>query len=123
MCRRVSVNRDFLWRSVLLNSLGEEPLRSINISVLTQQEINSVRLLINCPIKILPLTPNADVCFIHSPRRADRASKATPFLFELSDVVLYPSQDCSMGEFDPTSSHHVAQVAIAELVGDIPPHA
>lgn len=100
--------------------LREKPLCCGNISVLAQKEVNSVALLINCSIKVLPFPASADVGFIHSPRPTDRASETIPLLLVLRYEAQYPSKDCSMSEIDATLSHHVSEVAIAELVSDVP---
>lgn len=44
----------------------------------------------------------------------------TPVFLELWDVALDPSQDCGVRDIDSALSHHFYQVAIAELVGNIP---
>jgi len=44
-------------------------------------------------------------------------------LFKLRDIAQYPSQDGCMSKINSALSHHIAQVTIAYLVGDIPAHA
>jgi hypothetical protein len=45
---------------------------------------------------------------------------AVPTLLELRDIILDPSEDCCMGDIDTALGHHLDQIAIAELVSDIP---
>jgi hypothetical protein len=39
MRRRVSVESDFFWRSMLVNRLREKPPRGLNVSMLAQQKV------------------------------------------------------------------------------------
>jgi len=79
--------------------------------------------LIDSPIEITPSPSDLDVSIVHTPRRADRSSVAIPALLELRDIVLNPSQDCCMRDGDPSLGHHLDEVAVAQLVGDIPSDA
>src|ERR1051325_2316598 len=47
MRRCIAINSNLFRRSVLANGLSEEPLGSINASILAQQKIDSAALLIN----------------------------------------------------------------------------
>ncbi len=94
MRRRVAIECNLFWGSISVNCAREKPLGGLNVSMFAQQKVYGLTLLINCPIKILPFASNSDVCFIHSPRRADGASKSTPLHFEHGNVAQYPSQDC-----------------------------
>ena len=65
----------------------------------------------------------ADVGLVYSPRSPYWASKAAPSLLELRDIALYPSEDGCMSEIDTAFGHHLFQIAVAELVGDLPADA
>jgi hypothetical protein len=54
MRRCIAINSNLFRRSVLANGLSEEPLGSINASILAQQKIDSAALLINYSIEIFP---------------------------------------------------------------------
>ena len=48
---------------------------------------------------------------------------AVPALLELRDIVLDPSEDCCMRDSDSALGHHLDEVAVAQLIGDIPSDA
>jgi hypothetical protein len=110
----------FLIASVL-NCFLEKALCGCDVSVLAQQKVNRVALIIDSTIEILPFTANPDVSLFHSRRPTDRASEIVPLLVELRDVVLYTSEDSSMSQINATLGHQAAEIAIAEFVGDVPP--
>jgi hypothetical protein len=101
----------------------EETLSCGNISTPARQGINRESVLIDCPVEVTPSPSDLDLCFVHTPRRADRSGVAIPALLELRDIALDPSQDCCMRGIDPSLGHHLNEIAAAQLVGDIPSDA
>ena len=45
---------------------------------------------------------------------------ATPAFLELRYEALNPAQDSSVGDIHAALGHHLDQVAVAELIGDVP---
>lgn len=123
MRRCITINSNLFWPPLLLNCSHEKPLRGLNISVLAQQEIDGVALFTNRTVEVLPLASHADVGLVYSPRSPYWASRAATSLLELGDVALYPSEDGCMSEVDTAFGHHLFQIAVAELVGDVPADA
>jgi hypothetical protein len=54
---------------------------------------------------------------------ANCVSKTISLLLKLWDIAQYPSQDGCMSETDAALGHHISEVAIAELVSDVPADA
>ena len=76
-----------------LNCSREKVLCGCDVSVLAQQEINRVALLIDRTVEVLPLSTYTNIGFILSPRPAGWMGKAIPPLLELRNIALYPSED------------------------------
>ena len=101
----------------------EESFSRSNISPLAQQEINSESVLIDSAIEISPSSVHSDVGFLHTPRCTYRSCVATPALRKLGDIALDPPEDCCMRDSDTALGHHLDEVAVAQLIGDIPSDA
>ena len=95
--RRIAVDGDLLWWTMLLYRLGEELLGGGDVSVLAEEEVNGESLLIDRSIEISQSPLDFDVRFVHSPCRANRSSMATPAFLDLWNVTLNPSEDCCVG--------------------------
>jgi hypothetical protein len=92
------------------------------ISPLTQQEIDSLTLLVDRAVEIAPLTLHFDIGFIDSPGCADRARVVLPFFLEGGNEALDPSQNGGMYDRDAALRHQIAHVAITQFVSDISSH-
>ena len=91
--------------------------------MLTQQEINCQSLSIDSTVEVRPAPSDSDVRFVHAPRGADGSCVTGLTLLELRDVALDPSEDCRMRDSDSALGHHLDEVAVAQLIGDIPSDA
>jgi hypothetical protein len=58
---------------------------------------------------------------VDAPRRAHRPSIATPPLLEFWDIPLHPPHDSGGSQINLPLRHHVLDVAITQLVCDVPP--
>ena len=67
MGRLTAVECDLLRHLVITNRFPEEAYGGRFISILTQQEIDSIALLIDRAVEIAPLTIHFDIGFIDSP--------------------------------------------------------
>ena len=103
--------------------LAKECLRSFDASGLTELEVDRAALLVHGAIQIAPTALDQNVSFVNAPRPTDRARETTPAFLELGVVTLHPAHDGRMGYADPALSHHGNQIAVAELLGDVPAHA
>jgi hypothetical protein len=120
MSGRMAVERNPLWRAMLLYGSYEEPLRYSNVHVFAEQEIDCQAMLIDGAIEVGPSPSDSDISLVHSPRCADRSSISLPPLLELRDVALNPSEDRCMRDIDTALGHHLHQVTVAKFVVDVP---
>src|SRR6266481_1809323 len=59
----------------------------------------------------------------HAPRAADWTRESHPSSFEFGHIALRPPQQCRMRDGESTFSHYFLEIAIRELIRDVPPHA
>jgi hypothetical protein len=71
-----------LGRAVLTNCLFEEAPRSSLLPLGSEQKIDGIARLIDCPVKILPLALDLDIGFVNTPAVADRTLVLTKCPFE-----------------------------------------
>jgi hypothetical protein len=117
---RVAIERNPLGSTVPFDCSYKESFGRCNISMFTQQEIDRESLPIDSAVEVCPSPSDLNICFVHSPLSAGGPSIATPAFLELRYEALNPSQDSSVGDIHAALGHHLDQVAIAELIGDVP---
>jgi len=59
----------------------------------------------------------------HAPRAADWTRESHPSSFEFGHIALRPPQQRRMRDGESTFSHYFLEIAIRELIRDVPPHA
>jgi hypothetical protein len=123
VCGRIAVESDLVGSTVPLYCSCEESLSGSDISMLAQQEINCQAMPIDGAIEVCPAPFDSDVRFVHAPSGADGSRVGAPSLLELRDIALDPPEDCCMRDRDSSLGHHLDEVAVAQLVGDIPSDA
>src|SRR4051812_33584544 len=71
----------------------------------------------------MPIAFDVDERLIHPPRGTYGTGEAVPTLFELGDVALNPTADRARGHLDATLEHHLCEIAVGQLVGNVPADA
>src|SRR5450755_2651779 len=79
-------------------------------------------MLIDSPIKIVPVTLDCDVSLVDTPRAADGSREPTPTLLELGRVANNPAHDGGVRNHNRPLRHHRSQVSITQLVRNVPAH-
>src|SRR6202521_266023 len=79
-------------------------------------------MLIDRPLKIVPVTLDCDVSLVDTPRAADGSREPTPTLLELGRVVNDPAHNGGVRKHYAALRHHRGQISVAQLVGDVPAH-
>src|SRR5450631_2886706 len=80
-------------------------------------------MLIDSPIKIVPVTLDCDVSLVDTPRAADGSREPTPTLLELGRVANNPAHDGGVRNHDAPLHHHRGQISVTQLVRNVPAHA
>src|SRR5271157_5026853 len=119
----VGVERDFRGDALTLHRLTQESLGRIHIPLPAQVEIDRLARLIHGPIQIHPLPFDPDVRFIHPPGVTYASCKPFPALLELRTIMLHPTENGRVHEVDTAFIHHGHEVAIAQLVAEVPANA
>ena len=91
--------------------------------IFAQQKVNGLTVLIDRTVQIVPSTADTDIRFIYAPRSSDASTEAAPALFKLGNVTGDPSQYSRVRNIDTALCHQFDQVAVAQLVTDVPAHA
>ena len=122
--RHVTIERDGAREAlaVRVERLAKEGLGCSDSAVAAQQEVDGLAVLVNRPILVVPLSPNADVRLVGSPRPTDAATESVPVLLKFRHESKGPSKDCRVHYADAPLGHHLHQVAIGEPIADVPPH-
>jgi hypothetical protein len=119
------IEGDFVWAMAALRGKrpAEEGLSSCDAAGLAQIEVNRSALLVYTPVEVVPVALDVDEGLVNPPRRTDGAREAVPALFDFGDVALNPTADRAGNPLDATLEHHLREVAVGQLIGDLPAYA
>ena len=84
---RTPIDGDFLRHAMTANCLGQEPLGSVLVSMLRQQEIDGLAGLIHSAIEVIPLAFDLDIGLVHPPADPHRALAAVERLLQRRTVL------------------------------------
>jgi len=104
------------------DGLTKECLGCCHVPSLAEPKVNSLTGLVHGSIQVRPLAAYLDIGFVHSPGSANRLAKPVPVLDELRDISPNPAQNGRMGKIQSAFSHHLDQIAIAQLETEVPTH-
>src|SRR6202051_3699235 len=79
-------------------------------------------MLIDRPVKIVPVTLDCDVSLVDTPRAADGSRESTPTFLELGRVANNPAHDGGVRNHNAALRHHRGQISVTQLVRDVPAH-
>src|SRR6202158_5307547 len=79
-------------------------------------------MLIDRPLKIVPVALDCDVSLVDTPRAADGSREPTPTLLELGRVANNPAHDGGVRNHNGALRHHRGQISVTQLVRDVPAH-
>src|SRR3984893_10575342 len=79
-------------------------------------------MLIDSPVKIVPVTLDCDVSLVDTPRAADGSREPTPTLLEHGRVANDPAHDGGVRNHNGALRHHRGQISVTQLVRDVPAH-
>src|SRR5260370_7638211 len=79
-------------------------------------------MLIDSPVKIVPVPLDCDVSLVDTPRAADGSREPTPTLLELGRVANNPAHDGGVRNYNAALRHHRSQISVTQLVRDVPAH-
>jgi hypothetical protein len=78
---------------------------------------------VDSSVEVHPFTLDSDVGFIHAPGTANGSGEPVPALLEFGRVMLSPSQNGGVRHGNAALAHHGHQIAVAQLVAEIPTNA
>src|SRR5262249_61827740 len=84
------------------------------ISVLHEQKVNSLPVLIHGAIEVIPLAFDPDVCFIQTPTDPDGPLVAVKNLFQLGTVFHHPALDGGVIDWHATLLHEFFHMPVAQ---------
>src|SRR6202158_1785314 len=79
-------------------------------------------MLIDRPLKIVPVALDCDVSLVDTPRAADGSREPTPPLLELGRVANNPAHDGGVRNYNRPLRHHRGEISVTQLVSDVPAH-
>src|SRR5260221_6396449 len=79
-------------------------------------------MLIDRPVKVVPVTLDCDISLVDTPRAADGSREPTPTLLELRRVANNPAHDGGVRNHNGALRHHRGQISVTQLVRDVPAH-
>src|SRR5882672_8867782 len=103
--------------------LAKERLCRRNAAVTAKAKVDSLSLLVDRSIQVMPFASNGNVRLVGAPGSSDGSRESVPALLIFRHVPGDPSQDGAVGYHDTALRHHCSQVAIAQPVGDVPANA
>ncbi|RKT20821.1 hypothetical protein B0G69_4167 [Paraburkholderia sp. RAU2J] len=114
---------DGLRFAVLIEGFLEIATRGSLVTMGSQQEIDGLSGLIHRTIQVLPLAAHLDVRFVHPPAPADRPLMLAKRFFEQRHEFDHPAVYRRMVHLETAFRHHLFQIAQAQRVRHVPPHA
>jgi len=118
--RLTAVNGDRLEEPVTADRFLEQPEGRLCVSMLRQQKVNGLAVLVHGAIEIAPLAFDFDGRLVHAPADPRRALAAVQGFFQERVVFDHPPVDGGVIHVDPTFQHEFFDVARAQGVGDLP---
>src|SRR5882724_6659420 len=118
-----TLDGDLVGHAVAMDRFLEKAQRSLCISVLGEQKVNRLAILIHRAKQISPLPLDADVGLVHPPAHPDRALAAMEGLFQLGVVFQDPPVDRGVVHRHPTFLHQFFDMTVAQGIGQVPPDA
>lgn len=103
-----------------IEGFAEEPLRCLGISLGTQQEVQSVTLLVNGSIKPPASAFDVDINLIDPPRVTGGTQMRTAALFQLKSVSLDPAVDGGMINSQAAFLGQLFDISVTERVAAVP---
>jgi hypothetical protein len=121
--RPIRIKCDDPRRPIVAKRLAKELLRGLDVAMLAQAKVDRPAALVDSAVQVDPFATDFDLGFIHAPGATDWTHESHPSFFEFGHIALRPPQQCRMRDGDSTFGHHFREIAIRELVRDVPPHA
>ena len=118
-----AIDGDLLGHPMATDRLGEEPLGRWLVSLLREEKVNRLAALIYGPIEIIPLALDLDVRLVHPPAAPHRVFAAMEGLFKPWGILQDPAVDRRMVDRYSALLPQFFQLAIAQGIGQVPPHA
>src|SRR5712691_3453608 len=118
--RCASVDRDLLRHAMAPDRLLQKPQGSLLITLLGEEEIDGLALLVHRSIEVAPLPLDLDVGLIHPPTDPDGPLAAVKRLLQLRAVFDDPSVDRGVIDLHPALFHQFFDMTRAQRVGHIP---
>ncbi len=108
------VHGDRLGDPIFFDSLLEVTMHHSLVAIASQQKVEDLTCLVQCPIPVLRLTLDLDVRFIHPPAFADRTFVLAKGLFEQWQEPDHPAMHRRMVNLKSTLNDHFLQIALAQ---------
>ncbi len=106
-----------------LERLAQEAFGGSQIASLAEPEFDRVAIAVDGAVEVHPSAADPDICLVHVPFPADRALASIELLQQQRGVVNRPAMDGGMVHRHASFGHHLFQIAQAQAIGQIPPHA
>jgi len=103
--------------------LAEECLCRRDTAIWPKKKIHRLAVLVDSPVKIVPLSPDLYVGLINAPGIIHGSCEAVPFLFKLRYLMNHPTVNRRMRHDNAALGHHRHEISIAQPIGDVPADA
>jgi hypothetical protein len=106
-----------------MQGFEEETLGRLGIARWTQEKLQRVPLGIDRPVEIRPRSFDLDVGFVNASGVIGGFEMRLRALLQFGGIVLHPAIDGCLFHRESPFPHHLFEVAVAQRVAQVPPHA
>src|SRR5918996_1465032 len=105
------------------DGLTEEGLSSFYVPMLAEVEVDRLTSLVDRAVEVHPFAFDLDIGLIHPPRTPDRLGILAPALLKDRNKADHPAHDRGVGHREAPFRHHLHEIAVAELIANVPANA
>ena len=105
------------------DGLTEEGLSSFYVPMLAEVEVDRLTSLVDRAVEVHPFAFDLDIGLIRPPRTPDRLGILAPALLKDRNKADHPAHDRGVGHREAPFRHHLHEIAVAELIANVPANA
>src|SRR5918996_5348828 len=102
------------------DGLTEEGLGSFYVPMLAEVEVDRLTSLVDRAVEVHPFAFDLDRGLIHPPGTPDRLGILVPALLKGRNKADHPAHDRGVCHREAPFRHHLHEIAVAELIADVP---
>src|SRR5664280_1414394 len=114
------VSRDLDWLAMGGDRRGEEPCRSLQVSLLGHEHVDDLPILVNGPVDVSPGPRHLHVSLIDEPVTADAVAAWAGRVDEQGRESLNPSEQGHMVDLDTPFGEEFLKVPVGQSVAQVP---